>query len=343
LKSAAADPLLGFNDNSVRAGQVDAPTAARLAEGVGAGLDRVTFDWRYAEPTVDHYVLGDYDAIYRAMLARGVRPVWVLMFAPRWARDKGTLCFGDCRRPPAREAIGQWRQIAALLARRYPRSGGIEIWNEPNESLFWQPRPDPARYTQLLREAYLAIKRANPSMRVISGGVTDRSRPTAGGLSLREFLGAVLQGGGRRHLDAIGIHTYPRTVDVTGAEHAVDTAVSVRDATGAGGVPVWVTETGLSTTGDGLLPGFSEGQQADGVASLYRALRGRKDVGGVLFHTLVSPRGDVSSSAPGYGLLRGDLSPKPAYCSLVHLVVGGSTCPWQPVRAHRGLRPIRLH
>src|SRR3954451_8533903 len=89
--AAGADrpALFGFNDNAVRAGQLSAPADAGLAARAGANLTRVTFDWRYAEPSPRQYDLSAYDAIYRASLAKGIRPLWIVMFAPRWAWAPG--------------------------------------------------------------------------------------------------------------------------------------------------------------------------------------------------------------------------------------------------------------
>src|SRR4051812_25868213 len=138
--AAGADrPLLfGFNDNAVRAGQLSAPADADLAARAGANLTRVGFDWRYAEPSPGHYELSDYDAIYKSSLARGIRPLWTVVFAPRWAWTLGTTCSGDCRYPPADNQMAAWTGLLKLIAQRYPRSAGIEVWNEPNLKDFWQ-------------------------------------------------------------------------------------------------------------------------------------------------------------------------------------------------------------
>ena len=45
---AAATPNFGFNDNSVRSGTLSASESAQLDQGAGAGIVRLTFDWRYA-------------------------------------------------------------------------------------------------------------------------------------------------------------------------------------------------------------------------------------------------------------------------------------------------------
>lgn len=47
------------------------------------------------------------------------------------------------------------------------------------------------------------------------------------------------------------------------------------------------------------------------------------DIGAVLIHTLMEPNLGATHPATGYGLLRRDWSPKPAYCRLV-AVSGGS-------------------
>src|SRR5437764_14041519 len=79
---AFAGALFGFNDNSVGFGQLTAPVDAGLAAQAGANVSRVQFDWRYAEASQGLWNLGQYDAIYNADLAKGIRPVFIVAFAP---------------------------------------------------------------------------------------------------------------------------------------------------------------------------------------------------------------------------------------------------------------------
>jgi len=138
-------PAFGFNDNSVRAGQATPEQSARLTRRAGGTVSRLTLDWRSVEPSPGVLDLRPYDRIYRALRRRGVKPLWIPMFAPRWAWDAGTSCSGDCRFPPSAAADAAWRRLLARIVRRYPESAGIEIWNEPNSILFWRPRPDAGR------------------------------------------------------------------------------------------------------------------------------------------------------------------------------------------------------
>jgi hypothetical protein len=279
----------------------------------------VTFDWRAVEPRPGEYHFESYDAIYRALRTHGIRPIFIPMFAPRWAvSQQGKSCFffgGDCRYPPTPRMDGAWRNILTLLTRRYPAAAGIEIWNEPNLRLFWQPRPDPARYVQL-RSAWLAIKAADPGMPVIGGGLSNLQQTGNGDISLPDFLSAMYSNGAQRWMDAIGVHPYPQSLSPALFEASMDEVRAVRNSNGDVNRPIWVTELGLTTTGPESQGRVSEQDQATGVVKYLQLLEAMPDVKAIIIHTLVEPRGWFTTSGPGYGVVRRDLAPKPAYCAL---------------------------
>jgi hypothetical protein len=318
-------PLFGFNDDSVRAEQLSATDDAIIAALAGADVERVTFDWRWVEPQPGQLRLGYYDDIYRELRGRGIRPLLVLMYAPWWAWEPGTGCnqwAEDCRYPPGREHYSDLRRIAALVAGRYPEAAGIEIWNEPNSPVFWQGRPDAARYAELLGQAHDAVKRANPSMRVISGGLTGARTTGRGEIAMGEFLAGMYRHGARGSMDAIGVHAYPWNLDL-GEGGVLSTTLSIaraaRDAASDRGRPLWVTETGLSTAT------LSEADQARGLAGTYRALAAMPDVDAVVVHTLLPLPGSAGKEA-GYGVIRSNLTPRPAFCALATERGMGAIC-----------------
>lgn len=313
--------LFGFNDDSFRARLLTADQNARLVARAGANVQRLTFDWRYAEPARDRYDFAAYDEIYRAMTARGVRPLFILMFAPEWTWKGDYPCtqFGqDCRFPPSPRHDRQWSEIAGLLARRYPKAAGIEIWNEPNLASFWGPKPDAARYTTLLRLAYRAIKRANPDMRVIGGSLNNVRTAAGGDVPLGDFARAMYERGAKGAMDALSVHPYPLSAtDLTLMVRNLDEVRSIKDTAGDEETPLWVTEIGLSTTGAREQGGaLSEEKQAEGLASLYDRLAGMGDVDAVIVHTLLDRAGDPANVEAGYGVVGTDLRPKPAFCAL---------------------------
>src|SRR5436853_6208241 len=84
--------LFGFNDNAGLFGLVSATTDTQLAQQAGANVHRVMFDWRWAEPSPGVWDFTKYDAIYNADVAKGIKPVFILMFAPQWTWADGTPC-----------------------------------------------------------------------------------------------------------------------------------------------------------------------------------------------------------------------------------------------------------
>jgi hypothetical protein len=315
---AARAPRLGFNDIAIGAHTATPEQVAHLAEGAGAGLFRIPFDWHWVERTRGTYQdTAVYDRAYRDLLALGIRPIIMLSGSPEWAWPALTLCPSSCQVPPAPRWDSSWRAMAAELARRYPRAAAIEIWNEPNERAFWQPAADPARYTDLLHQAYDAIKAVRPAMRVIGAGVDGRQVAEGGSMEGTSFLDAVLRAGGGSYMDGIAIHPYVHFDQIGSLAGLVASLRAVRDANHDSRLSLWVTEIGLSTTGP---RGISEAAQAGGLTRIYRILASERDVRAIVVHSLIEAPGNRGVAGPGYGVVRADLTPKPAYCSLRRLV-----------------------
>jgi hypothetical protein len=264
-----------------------------------------------------------YDRIYAALRAKGIRPLFILLFSPPWAWDPSVSCTSYCMYPPGPAHYDDAGRMAALLATRYPEAAGIEIWNEPNLAFFWRPGPDPDAYTRLLKASYSAVKHANPRMPVVGGGLNDVQNNSATANSLPDFLAAVYQLGGGPYMDAIGFHPYPLATTNTLLRRSVDQVREILRNFHDTKKPLWATEVGL-TTSDSRTP-VSESAQADAVVSQYRALSAMPDVDMVLFHTLIEFGDGAGDPEFGYGILRPDFSPKPAYCALAR-AWGGSGC-----------------
>src|SRR5262249_60039960 len=87
--------------------------------------------------------------------------------------------------PPRQPAA--YGAFAAAVAARYGRGGtfwqdhphlprylpaGIELWNEENLSRFWGNQvPSPPVYAAMVKAAYTSIKRVDPAMTVLIGGL----------------------------------------------------------------------------------------------------------------------------------------------------------------------------
>jgi polysaccharide biosynthesis protein PslG len=324
---APAQIPFGFNDNAVAQGLVTPQQDAQLASEGGATVERVTFDWRWVEPHQGQFNFGMYDRIYAAMTARGIRPLWVFLFAPSWALSSADACdqfTTNCMYPPAPEHYLDAGSMAAMIATRYPQSAGIEVWNEPNLSFFWRPAPDPAAFTSLLVSLDSAVKAADPSMPVVMGGLSDNQTWANHNWPLESFLGAAYYYGARGHMDAVGVHPYPGNsgTDLSMVSQAMQQARDVRSYYSDLATPMWATEAGVSTNGASTL---TDSQQATNLTYVYDTLAGMPDVKLIAIHTLIEP-GQPFTSEWGYGVVTQSLEPRLAFCALASLRHSGFRC-----------------
>lgn len=320
-------PLFGFNDNAVRLGQLSPAADAALAARAGAQVLRLTLDWRTVERIPGKLDFSQYAPIYRALVTRGVRPLWTVAFAPAWAWDPGVACTGDCRFPPSAAALSRWQALIAAIALRFPRSAGIEVWNEPNLVTFWRPAPDPGRYVRLLGSARRAIDASGSKVPLVGGALSNRQQTDSGGMAMAQFLRRMYQVGAQRTMDALSFHPYPASRDAPVFARSVLQVLDERRRAGDTGTPLWVDELGASTGGSDPALRWSPRAQADALADAYERLRRVPGVRMVLFHTLIEPPAPPGSPEAGYGLVRADGSTKPAFCALLRAVRRDRSCP----------------
>ena len=301
-----AATIFGFNETWTRG-------TVALSDGLGATADRIFVSWPAIEPARDQYQWAQLDSISADMSARGIRPVFVVTGAPAWTRG------GDGRAGPPNAAYDdQWREFLRILAQRYPKALGIEVWNEANLARFWAPKSDPVRYVSLLRQAHQSVKAVAPGMPVISSGLVGTDSPDAGGMSDVAFLQAIYDAGAKPYMDAIGEHPYPGSGPTTWSlRFKLDRIRRVRDKEGDRDKPIWVTETGISTSGDGIShPRVTEAVQAERLVGLRCALQTMDDVPVALLFRLVDPTTVFGTWEDGLGVHRRDLTPKPAAAAM---------------------------
>ncbi len=173
---------------------------------LGAGWVRLDFEWGTIQPTSrESYHWEAYDRVVQAFTAHRYNVIGILDFTPAWARLPECSAAKQCA--PANPA--DYGTFAGHVAERYKGSGlhYWEIWNEPNTITFFQPKPNPATYTEMLIQAYTSIHHANPQAVVISGG-TAPSASDGTNLSQADFLNALYDHQGGSHFDAVGAHPY---------------------------------------------------------------------------------------------------------------------------------------
>ncbi|MEA2576360.1 MAG: polysaccharide biosynthesis protein PslG [Chloroflexia bacterium] len=213
--------------------------------------------WKDAEPTKGTYDWSHVTNIVTSARDAGMSVLIRISRGPAWARDPDCSALDTC--PPADPAdFGTFSAaLAAKVRSLTPYGVAYEIWNEPNTSDEWGGLcPDPARYADLLKAVYPAIKSGDSSALVLGGAVTtvgERLRPDVCALDDITFLEQMYDAGAKPYFDILADHPYgfgssPETPPVGGqnrlvfrrAERHRDVMVQYGDSA----KKIWATEMG---------------------------------------------------------------------------------------------------
>ena len=273
----AAAPVGRFGMNTLGVMSGDAPQVAAVYDEMhtlGATWIRADFEWSGIEAVKGVFTWARADVAVDEASARNINVLATLDYTPSWARTNQT----SDHYPP--DDPDTYARFAKAAVRRYKgRVHDWEIWNEPNYSLFWLPRPDVTAYTTLLRKAYAAITSVDPAATVMVGGLTPgrgRNLPTT-------FLQSIYDNNGGTSLglfDAVAWHPYCRTKNPTAATDnwcawyqmngASPSGRSIMVAHGDAAKQIWPTEYGVGTGGVGHMAA-SEAKQAADMRDAYDA------------------------------------------------------------------------
>lgn len=162
--------------------------------------------------------------------------------------------------PPSDEDA--WVRNLQDTVRRHSDIIYWEVWNEPNEVLFWYPMPNAAAYVRLLKKAYIAIKSANPDAVVVAAGLSGVNPP-------RQYLRDMYRAGARTHFDVLALHPYrqPQSPDTYLADY-LRFMKNIMEANGDLDTPIWITEIGWPTD-PSQFGAVTEAQQADYLRRTY--------------------------------------------------------------------------
>jgi hypothetical protein len=286
---------------------------------VAAGMTwvRADFYWSAIEPQRGNFSWSATDTFVRAAHSRGLRILAMPEYTPAWARSGPTDKY-----PPVKPR--HYAHFVRALTARYAPMGvhAWEIWNEPNLSIFWEPRADPAAYTKLLKLAYAAIKGVDPSATVVSGGLAPAGN-TGGDIEALRFVASMYAHGGKGSFDALGYHPYSypyppmykadwntfyRTPDV----HAL------MASNGDGAKHIWGTETGFPTGSNSRA--VSESTQAAYVTAEIKQWTSWNFHGPLIFFSIRDSSTNRQTLNDNMGMLYNSGAPKPLFGALQHLL-----------------------
>ncbi len=300
-------------------------------EAAGATWVRFDFSWDAIQPDdAAHYSWATYDRLAASAQKHHLLVLGILDFTPRWARSAACVDSDKCQ--PADNQ--QFANFARTVVHRYKDKGlhYWEIWNEPNNPQFWQPRSNPTAYAHLLQAAAVTMRAEDAQAYLITAGLSPQDT-TDTSYSPIAFLTAVYAAGVKDSFDAVADHpyTFPLSPKDPG-NHAWSQMVSAKSSlrqTMAGNgdthKKLWITEFGAPTGGPGPVATISnpnlaahpyvvdEPLQAKILSDAFALYKSYDWAGPFMYYSYQDAGTSPDTNENFFGLLRADGSKKPAY------------------------------
>ncbi len=191
-------------DRWAAGGSEDRPGVWGLVSEAGFGWAKQKLAWRDVEGIQKgRYDWWAADQIVAEAEAVGVSLVFRVDRPPLWALPAGTSAVNG---PPVQSA--DFADFCYVLAERYRgRVRGYQVWNEPNLAREWGDEPpDPIAYVTLLRDCYMAIKRADSQALVISAALAPTGTDLPVAIPDDYYLVAMYEAGAAPYFDLLGVN-----------------------------------------------------------------------------------------------------------------------------------------
>jgi hypothetical protein len=271
-----------------------------LLRQAGVRWLRGFYEWQLIQPVPGAWNFALPDNLVKNARSNGIHLVGVLAYLTPWASaDGGTRKF------PIKN-IAYWRDyVSGMVGRYHSDIKYWEVWNEFNGS--FAEGGTPATYAELVREASVAAKKIDSEAKI--------------GLSVANFdvnfLDAAIKAGAANHFDYICVHPYEllgRLAD--GGEPAfLNMTTTLRKMLEANhqpkDVPLWITEIGAMTSVEA-----DESLDRAQAAQLAKAFVLSLAAGFERVFWFEARGPSYSHGSRDFGLIRANMTPRPAYAAL---------------------------
>lgn len=163
----------------------------KLAE---SGLQWVRMDliWEATEKEPGKYDFSAYDRLVRALDKHKIKALFIL--------DYTNPLYDGGLAPHTKEGRRAFACWAVAAAKHFSGKGFLwEIWNEPNNRMFWKPKPDARDYSSLALEVGQRFRKEVPEETPVG--------PASSGFP-RKYLKIILQSGVLHYLGGVTVHPY---------------------------------------------------------------------------------------------------------------------------------------
>jgi hypothetical protein len=293
----------------------DVERAAQLMEDAGIQAVRMDFNWDMLNPTRDEWNFEDYDRAVEIVRAHGLDMLGIVDYVSWWASSAQDS--NDWRVRLYSEPLNDYdfaRYTYEVVSHFREDVRVWQIWNEPNTTGFWKPKPNPTRYVALLQEAYLAAKYGDPDAVVLFAGLSSNGIEGNDDSGLASnFIAQAYDAGARGYFDAMAIHPYMLpNGGIETLRAKIGATRALMNARGDENIPLWLTEIGVPSDVPWwqTAPVQSEDDAANWLRSVYTGLW---DLTPAIFWYQLQDRPTDSDPEGHFGLVRPDYSVKRGY------------------------------
>ncbi len=278
--------------------------AAALAQAAGVKWSREEFSWAGTEPQKGTFDFHYYDQVVDTARRHGISVYGLLSYWSTW-----TNAYTE-------EGVNDFAVWARAVVHHFKdRVKHWEIYNEPN-IFFWSGPKE--LYPVLVKKCYEAIKVEDPEAQVLAIS-------TAG--VDKKFIQQCLDAGAP--FDILTIHPYRQHLAEESFIRELRSTAKL-----VGNRPVWITEMGWSTH----VGNVSERAQARLLARAYLSAVASGAVQNISWYDFKNDGHDPFYFESNFGVLREDMTPKPAYRALATFCTALSH--GKPVIAHKSMEGI---
>lgn len=321
-----------------------------LARALGFGWQKSLFRWRDLEGNCKGcFTWDEADRIVQASSQAGLKIIARIDFQPNWARADGAQNGAPDRDQDFADFIGAFVD-RYKAGSPHGTVAAIEVWNEVNLQREWGSPISPqaaADYVRLLGRAYTAAKAADPSVTVVTAGLSPTGWSDATAQPDDQYLQWLFAAGLKAGLnyDVLGAHANTQCPSVEADFGAcpvladrmghpsfyfrrVEQLRAIQEAAGDGAAQIWLLEFGWTT--DPVNPAYAwYATTEERKASLfldafgYAASRWAPWIGVMTVWTLADPRWGPSDEQAYWAITNPDGSTRPAYDRLLQAAQQG--------------------
>ena len=246
-----SDPLWNFKPEEL-------PQFVAMLTKSQCGSVRLPIRWQAAEPKRGEWDFSAMDRVVQS-IPKEIEILGTLMSVPAWANGMDPkTAKGWFDAYPPRDVTDWERAVSTIVTHYRGRIKHWEIWNEQNGVDFFRPQPDARAYTELLKSAYQAAKKADPACLVVLGGLQMNGiipNPWSDGTA-PNYLEDLYKAGAQPYFDICNTHPY--VTPEQGARYMMEltgATLKLMARYGDAAKPLWITEVGCGATSP-------EGEQA---------------------------------------------------------------------------------